>query len=99
MNPIAMHIKHETGKSICQYFMLYITLMYGESQESEIKRMLEIRDAYVMNCTATGTCHCLNIQTDLQSKPFCRYYSTTPAEAPNPSEREKIKKKQCIKVY
>lgn len=67
--------------------------------ESEITEMFEIEDAYVINLNATGTCHCLNIQTDLQSKPFCRYYSTTLTEVPNPQEREKIKKKQCIKVY
>lgn len=61
--------------------------------------MFEITDAYMINLNATGTCHCLNIQADLQSKPFCRYYSTTLIEVPNPQEREKIKKKQYIKVY
>lgn len=44
---------------------------------SEIKEMLKIRDAYMISRNAVGTCHCLSIQTDLQSKPFCRYYSTT----------------------
>lgn len=67
--------------------------------ESEIKEMLKIKDAYMSSQNAGGTCNCLNIQADLQSKPFCRYYSTTPIEVPNPQEREKIKKKQCIKVY
>lgn len=67
--------------------------------EGQIKEMFEITDAYMINRNAPGTCHCLNIQADLQSKPFCRYYSTTPAEVSNPQEREKIKKKRCIKVH
>lgn len=79
------------------YALHYINVR--QVPESKIKAMSEIRDAYMINRNATGTCHCLNIQTDLQSKPFCRYYSTTLTEVPNPREKGKIKKKQCIKVY
>lgn len=43
--------------------------------------------------------HVIVFQTELQSKPFCRYYSTTLIEVPNPQEREQIKKKQYIKLY
>lgn len=71
--------------------MRYITLIYNYTSE--------IKDAYMINLDATGTCHCLNIQTELQSKPFCRYYSTTLIEVPSPQEREQIKKKQYIKLY
>lgn len=61
--------------------------------------MFEIRDAYMINFNAAGTCHCLNIQTDGESKPFCRYYSRALIEVPNPQEkRGEIKKKHCIKV-
>lgn len=61
--------------------------------------MFEIKDAYMIYLNAFGTCHCLNIQTDLKSKPFCQHYSATLIEVPDPQEREEIKKKHCIKVY
>lgn len=69
------------------YALHYINVQ--QVSESEIKEMFEIRDAYMINHNAAGTCHCLNIQTDLQSKPFCRYYSTTLTEVPNPQEGER----------
>ncbi len=61
--------------------------------------MFEIKDAYMINRNTAETCHCLIIQTDLQSQPFFRYYHATLTEVSNPQERGKIKKKQCIKVY
>lgn len=57
--------------------------------EGEIKEMFEIKDAYTV--MPLGHVIVLTFRRTYNPNLFCRYYSTTPTEVPNPQEREKDK--------
>lgn len=63
--------KAQDGKDWLSIFYALHYINVRQVPESEIREMFEIKDAYMINPNASGTCHCLNIQTDLKSKPFC----------------------------
>lgn len=63
--------KARDGKDWLSIFYALHYINMKQVPESEIKEMFEIKDAYMIDLNATGTCHCLNIQTDVQSEPYC----------------------------
>ena len=81
------------------YLSIFYALHYINVRrvpEGEIKEMFEIKDAYMIDVMPLGNVLVLTFRQIYNPNLFA---DISPTEVPNPQEREKIKKKQCIKVY